>query len=319
MRILFMGTPDFAVPSLHALLDDGYEIACVVTQPDRPKGRGKQVTPPPVKAAAADKGLPVFQPVKVGSEESLTYLQQLQFDLLVTAAYGQLLPTRLLEMPRLGSVNVHASLLPKYRGGAPIHRCIINGDTESGVTIMRMVKKLDAGDMLAHVRLRIDLQDTVGTLHDKLAVAGARLLSETMPQIIDGSITETPQDHSLATYAPNISRDDERIDWSREAKQIYNQVRGLNPWPVAFTKLNNKIVKVWQTQVVNDQTNTGKPPGTILQAVGSSIEVQTGRGILAIKELQPEGKRRMMAEEFLRGQILEAGNQFGDSDEEPKS
>lgn len=316
MRILFMGTPDFAVPSLLALLEAGYEIACVVTQPDRPKGRGKQLTPPPVKVAALDKGVPVFQPEKVRAEESLAYLKSLNFDLLVTAAYGQILPVSLLEMPKWGSVNVHASLLPKYRGGAPIHRCIINGDAESGVTIMRMVKELDAGDMLAQVHVPIDPRDTVGTLHDKLAVAGAKLLVETVPRILDESVMGTPQDESLVTYAPNLKREDERIQWAKTAHDIYNQVRGLNPWPVAFTTLNNKIFKIWWTEIVDEQYVSGKAPGTILRLTDSSIEVQTGAGVIAIKELQSEGKRRMTAEEFLRGQTLEAGYQFGDKTQE---
>lgn len=315
MRILFMGTPDFAVPSLLALLEEGYQIAGVVTQPDRPKGRGQKLTPPPVKVAALEKGLPVYQPEKIRSEESLAHLQSLQFDLLVTAAYGQILPVSLLEMPRLGSINIHASLLPKYRGGAPIHRCIINGDEESGVTIMRMVKELDAGDMLAQVRVPIQPWDTVGSLHDKLAAAGADLLTETIPRILDGSVVETPQDESKVTYAPNLSRDEERIRWANSSLEIYNQVRGMNPWPVAYTTLHGKRVKIWRIEIVDDTHVTDKPPGTILRVTDSSIEVQTGQGIIAILELQPEGKRSMTAEELLRGQPLEAGNQFGDGNE----
>jgi methionyl-tRNA formyltransferase len=315
MRILFMGTPDFAVPSLLALLAAGYQVAGVVTQPDRPKGRGKKLTPPPVKVAALEKGLPVFQPEKVRSEESLAHLQSLPFDLLVTAAYGQILPVALLEIPRWGSINVHASLLPKYRGGAPIHRCIINGDAESGVTIMRMVKELDAGDMLAQVRVPIELGDTVGSLHDKLAAAGAVLLTETIATILDGSAVETPQDESKVTYAPNLSRDEERIQWANSGRDIYNQVRGMNPWPVAYTTLHGKRFKIWRTEIVDETYVSDKPPGTILRVTDSSIEVQTGQGIIGILELQPEGKRCMTAEELLRGQPLEAGNQFGDGNE----
>lgn len=318
MRILFMGTPNFAVPSLLALLEAGYEIACVVTQPDRPKGRGKKMTPPPVKVAALEKGLPVYQPEKVRTEESLSYLASFQFDLLVTAAYGQILPVRLLEMPKFGSVNVHASLLPKYRGGAPIHRCIMNGDKDSGVTIMRMVKELDAGDMLAQVRMPIDPRDTVGTLHDKLAAAGSRLLLETVPRILDGTAVETPQDASQVTYAPNLTREDERIQWNKTARQIYNQVRGLHPWPVAFTTLQGKIVKIWWADIADERNVSDKLPGTILRVTDSAIEVQTGAGTIAIHELQPEGKRRMTADELLRGQSLEAGSQFGDGNQVSK-
>ncbi|MFC4766068.1 methionyl-tRNA formyltransferase [Effusibacillus consociatus] len=312
MRILFMGTPDFAVASLNALHAGGYNIVCAVTQPDRPKGRGKQLTPPPVKVAALEKGIPVFQPEKIRSEEALSHLESLQPDLLITAAYGQLLPARLLDMPRLGCINVHASLLPKHRGGAPIHRCIINGDKESGVTIMRMVLALDAGDMLSQVKVPIDEKDTVGSLHDKLAQAGAELLLETLPKIADGTVTETPQDESSVTYSPTLTRDDERINWSKSAQKLYNQVRGLNPWPVAFTKMNDKIYKIWWTEIVDEKTVTGKPPGTVLRTTKDAIEVQTGEGVLAIKELQPEGKRRMTAEELLRGQTIEAGYQFGE-------
>ncbi|WP_096182243.1 methionyl-tRNA formyltransferase [Effusibacillus lacus] len=310
-----MGTPDFAVPSMKALVEAGYNIVCVVTQPDRPKGRGKQLTPPPVKVAAHDLGLPVYQPEKVRTEDSLDYLENLRPDLLVTAAYGQILPSRLLNLPRLGCVNVHASLLPKHRGGAPIHRCIINGDKESGVTIMRMVQQLDAGDMLSQVRVPIEERDTVGTLHDKLAQAGAKLLIETIPAILDGTVKETPQDESLATYSPNLTREDERIDWSKKAREIYNQVRGLNPWPVAFTKLDGKVYKIWWTEIVDELAVTGKNPGTVLKAEKDEIQVQTGEGILAIKELQPEGKRRMAAAELLRGQTMEAGKQFDDQAE----
>ncbi|WP_018132916.1 methionyl-tRNA formyltransferase [Effusibacillus pohliae] len=317
MRILFMGTPDFAVPSLRALLAGGYEIACVVTQPDRPKGRGRQLAPPPVKTAALEHGLPVSQPEKIRSEEALAYLESLRPDLLVTAAYGQLLPARLLDMPRLGCINVHASLLPRYRGGAPIHRSILNGDRETGVTIMRMVQALDAGDMLAQVRVPIEETDTVGTLHDKLAEVGAKLLLETIPKIVDGTITETPQDESLVTYAPNLTREDERIDWAKDARAIYNQVRGLNPWPVAFTTLGDKIFKIWWAEIVDPHAVTGHPPGTVLRTTKDAIVVQTGKGILAIKQLQPEGKRRMSAEELLRGQTVEAGNRFGDANREP--
>lgn len=313
MRIIFMGTPDFAVPSLLAILEAGHQVVSVVTQPDRPKGRGKQMTPPPVKVAALEHNLPVFQPEKVRTDEALQHLESLQADLLVTAAYGQILPERLLNMPRLGAVNVHASLLPRYRGGAPIHRCIINGEDESGVTIMRMVKALDAGDMITQVRVSIAKEDTVGTLHDKLAAAGAKLLLETLPMMEAGTHTETPQDHELSTYAPNLTRDDERIDWSKKADQIYNQVRGLNPWPVAFTTWNGNVLKVWWTEITDGQAVTGKPPGTVLRSSENGIEVQTGQGILAIKELQPAGKRKMTAEELLRGQTLEAGTQLGDS------
>lgn len=311
MKILFMGTPDFAVPCLDVLVENGYEVVGVVTQPDRPKGRKGELAPPPVKVAAERHGLRVFQPEKVREAAVLDELEMLEADLLVTAAYGQLLPKRLLEMPRLGSINVHASLLPRWRGGAPIHRCIIEGDKESGVTIMRMVQALDAGDMISKVVVPIEETDTVSSLHDKLSPAGAKLLIETLPLIESGTQTETPQDESLVTYSPNIKREDERIDWSRDSRSLYNQVRGLNAWPVAFTTLNHKVMKIWQARVNEEESAPNAEPGTVLKAADGEILVQCGRGTLALVEIQPSGKKRMMVTDYLRGVKMEPGTRFG--------
>ena len=312
-RVLFMGTPDFAVASLEALLAAGYNVVGVVTQPDRPVGRKQVMTPPPVKEAALRHGLQVLQPERIKTDEALDEVLALAPDLIVTAAYGQILPKRLLDAPRYGCINVHASLLPKYRGGAPIHKCIVEGEKESGVTIMYMVEALDAGDMLSRVAVPIEERDTVGTLHDKLAQAGSRLLVETVPALLAGEIVPQPQDHEQATFAPNIKRTDERIDWSRTAEQIYNQVRGLNPWPVAFTTYQGKVWKIWWVEKL-PETGGSHAPGTIVGREEDGLLVACGSGTVKITELQPEGKKRMSALDFLRGagSQIEIGTKVGE-------
>ncbi|WP_289136698.1 methionyl-tRNA formyltransferase [uncultured Brevibacillus sp.] len=312
-RILFMGTPDFAVTSLEALLEAGYNVIGVVTKPDRPVGRKQVLTPPPVKEAALRHGLPVLQPEKIKVEESLEEVLALSPDLIVTAAYGQILPKRLLDAPKYGCINVHASLLPKYRGGAPIHTSIVEGEKESGVTIMYMVEALDAGDMLSKVVVPIEERDTVGLLHDKLAAAGSALLMETIPELLAGSIEAQPQNHDEATFAPNIKRTDERIDWTRTAEQIYNQVRGLNPWPVAFTSYQGKVWKLWWVEKLAGKA-AGNEPGTIVAREEDGLIVACGDSAVKITELQPEGKKRMSALDFLRGAgaNIEIGTKVGE-------
>ncbi|MGB8957105.1 MAG: methionyl-tRNA formyltransferase [Tumebacillaceae bacterium] len=312
MRIIFMGTPDFAVPCLDALVENGYQVVAVVTQPDRPKGRKGELTPSPVKQAALRHNLAVLQPEKVREPEVLDEIEKLDADLLVTAAYGQLLPKRLLDMPSLGCINVHASLLPRWRGGAPIHRAIIEGDKESGVTIMRMVQKLDAGDMISRVVLPIEDTDTAESLFHKLSEAGAKLLIETLPSIAAGTITETPQDESLVTYSPELSRDDERIDWTKDARRLFNQVRGLNSWPVAFTYMDHKVMKIWQARIQEEKSEPKTTPGTVVDVIKDAIIVQCGTGTLALTEIQPAGKRRMMVSDYLRGVKLAPGTRFGE-------
>jgi methionyl-tRNA formyltransferase len=313
VRILFMGTPDFAVSSLEALLTEGYNVVGVVTQPDRPVGRKRVLTPPPVKAAALRHGLTVLQPEKIKQEEALEQVLALQPDLIVTAAYGQILPKRLLDAPRYGCINVHASLLPKYRGGAPIHKAIIDGEKETGVTIMYMVEALDAGDMLSKIALPIEERDTVGTLHDKLAAAGAQLLIQTLPRLLTGQIEGVPQDHAAATFAPTIKRADERIDWTKTAEQVYNQVRGMNPFPVAFTFCEGKVWKIWwvDKQELNESL---AEPGTVIAVEPDGLVVACGSGSVKITELQPEGKTRMSARDFLRGagSSVAIGTRLGD-------
>lgn len=259
-RIVFMGTPDFSVPVLQTLITEGYEVVGVVTQPDRPKGRKRVLTPPPVKVEALKHGIPVLQPEKVRLDEEIDKVLALKPDLIVTAAFGQILPKRLLDEPEFGCINVHASLLPELRGGAPIHYAILQGKKKTGVTIMYMVEKLDAGDMISKVEVEIDELDNVGTLHDKLSVAGAALLKDTVPNVLSRSISPIPQNEEAATYAPNIKREQERLDWTKPGEELYNQVRGLNPWPVAYTEWNGANLKVWEAKKFRfkHQKNLGK-------------------------------------------------------------
>ncbi|WP_139490179.1 methionyl-tRNA formyltransferase [Brevibacillus dissolubilis] len=307
-----MGTPDFATQSLEALIEAGYDVVGVVTQPDRPVGRKQVMTPPPVKETAEKHNLPVYQPEKIKQPEALAEIMAIQPDLIVTAAYGQILPKALLDVPKHGCINVHASLLPKYRGGAPIHKCIVDGEKESGVTIMYMVEALDAGDMLSKVVVPIEERDTVGLLHDKLAVAGAKLLIETVPQLLAGEITAVPQNHDEATFAPNIKRTDEKIDWNKPATAIYNQVRGLNPWPVAYTTCEGKVWKIWWVEKIKETGSQGTP-GTIISREEDGLIVACGEGTVKLMEIQPEGKKRMSVFDYLRGagSNLQAGTMLG--------
>ncbi|WNS79771.1 methionyl-tRNA formyltransferase [Domibacillus sp. DTU_2020_1001157_1_SI_ALB_TIR_016] len=310
--IVFMGTPDFSVPVLEQIIKDGYEILAVVTQPDRPVGRKKVLTPPPVKAAALEHGLPVLQPEKLSKSAELDEIIALKPDLVVTAAYGQLLPNALLEAPKYGCINVHASLLPELRGGAPIHYSILQGKKETGITIMYMAEKLDAGDIISQAAVTIEEDDNTGTLHDKLSAVGADLLSKTIPALIEGTSSRTPQDGAKATFAPNIRRQDEKIDWSRPGEELYNQVRGLCPWPVAYTTLNEAVVKVWKSEKTAGQSGA---PGTVIALEEDGIVIATGsETALKITELQPAGKKRMSARDYLRGSgsFLQAGAVFGD-------
>jgi len=304
-KIVFMGTPDFSVPVLQRILKEGYDVIAVVTQPDRPVGRKKVLTPPPVKVEALKHNIPVYQPEKIRERAQLDEILALQPDLIVTAAFGQILPKELLDAPKLGCINVHASLLPELRGGAPIHYAILEGKKETGITIMYMAEKLDAGDILTQVVVPITEDDNVGTLHDKLSAAGSDLLSETLPKLIRGELTPIPQDDSKATFASNIKREQEKIDWSLDGESIYNKIRGLNPWPVAYTMLQGKVLKIWNSQKV--VSNKEGQPGEIIGIEDDGFIVKTGNNI-AIKaiEIQPAGKKRMTSLDFLRG----AGSQL---------
>lgn len=310
VKIVFMGTPDFSVPILRQLVMDGYELQAVVTQPDKPQGRKKIIKPTPVKEEALRHQIPVYQPRKL--REEYEEIIQLKPDLIVTAAYGQILPKAVLEAPKYGCINVHASLLPEYRGGAPIHQCIIDGKKETGVTIMYMVEKLDAGDILTQVVVPIEEDDTVGTMHDKLSAAGAKLLSQTIPDLIEGKIRPVKQDDEKATFASNISREQEKIDWGKDGEDIYNQIRGLNPWPVAYTSLNGKPLKIWQGLKV--KRKEPMEPGTIVEIQNDGFVVASGnKTAILVTELQPAGKKRMAAKQFLQGANLSIGTKLGES------
>lgn len=311
-KIVFMGTPEFSVGVLKRIVADGYEVAAVVTQPDRPVGRKRVMTPPPVKVAAEELGIPVLQPEKIREESELAKVLELQPDIIVTAAFGQILPKKLLDAPRFGCINVHASLLPELRGGAPIHYAIMQGKSKTGVTIMYMVEKLDAGDMIAKIEVPIEESDHTGSLHDKLSKAGAELLSETLPKLLAGEIKPVKQNEADATFAYNIKREQELIDWTKDGEDIYNHVRGLHPWPVAYTLLNGAVLKVWWTEKM--KISKSGTPGEIIAIEPDGIVVKTGNDTaIKITELQPAGKKRMEASQLLRGSSnIEIGMKLGE-------
>ncbi|WP_449539961.1 methionyl-tRNA formyltransferase [Ferdinandcohnia sp. Marseille-Q9671] len=314
-RIVFMGTPDFSVPVLQQIIEDGYEVVAVVTQPDRPVGRKRVLTPPPVKVEALKHNIPVLQPNKIREKQEVEKVLSYQPDLIVTAAFGQILPNELLDAPKHGCINVHASLLPELRGGAPIHYSILQGKKKTGVTIMYMVEKLDAGDILTQVEIPILDTDHVGSLHDKLSVAGAKLLSETIPLLLSEKITPIKQDDTKATFAANIKREQEKIDWSKNGEDIYNHIRGLHPWPVAYTTLEGDVMKVWWGEKVSSST-TNKP-GTVVGVEKDGFIVSTGNTtFIKITQLQPAGKKKMSAEQFLLGAGIEVGARLGAENDE---
>ncbi|MCR5051600.1 MAG: methionyl-tRNA formyltransferase [Streptococcus sp.] len=309
-KLIFMGTPDFSAAVLKGLLDDSnYDVLAVVTQPDRAVGRKKEIKMTPVKEVALAHNLPVYQPEKMSGSEEMAELMTLGADGIVTAAFGQFLPTKLLDSVDF-AVNVHASLLPKYRGGAPIHYAIINGEEEAGVTIMEMVKKMDAGDMIAKASTPITDDDNVGTMFEKLAVIGRDLLLKTLPDYIAGNIKPEPQDESKATFSPNITPEEERIDWNKSARDVFNHIRGLYPWPVAHTLLDGKRFKIYEATLAEGH---GKP-GEIIEKGKKSLVVATGDGAISLKTVQPAGKPRMSVVDFLNGvgRKLEVGDLIGE-------
>lgn len=309
MNIVFMGTPAFAVPSLDMLIAEGYNVVAVVTQPDRPQGRKKVLTPTPVKEAALRHGIPVLQPGRLRSPEAVAELANYKPDMIVTAAYGQILPKSVLDMPALGCLNVHGSLLPKYRGGAPIQRSIINGEKVTGITLMYMAEGLDTGDMIARVEVPIQDEDTAGTMFEKLSIAGAALLKEQLPHLTCGKVQAEPQNDEESTYAPNLTREDEKIDWNRTSREIYNQIRGLVPFSGGFTLWNGEVFKVWSAVVPEDGSpaSSEAAPGTVLELNESGIVVQTGDGSLTLLTVQPSGKKAMEASQFVRGTSMTTG------------
>lgn len=309
MRIIFMGTPDFAVGTLEALAAAGHEVVLAVTQPDKPQGRKQILVAPPVKQTAEKLGIPVYQPKRVREPEAIEVLRGYEPELIVVAAFGQILPKELLDLPKYGCINVHASLLPKYRGAAPIQWAILNGDAVTGVTIMRMDVGLDTGDMIAKAEVEISPEDTGGTLFDRLAETGAKLCVDTIPSIVDGSAVYTPQDEQAATKVGQISKKDGRIDFTRSAHAIECQIRGLNPWPSAYTSFGGKTLKLWAAQVSDRQTDA--QPGTVVLMEKDRFGVQTGDGVLICTQVQLEGKKRMPAADFLRGNALTEGCVLG--------
>ncbi len=305
MRILFMGTPDFAVASLKRLVEDGHDVCGVFTQPDRPKNRGMKLMFSPVKEYALSQGLTVYQPLKMRDGEALGIVNELQPELIVVAAYGRILPEEILNAPKYGSINVHSSLLPKYRGAAPINWAILDGLDETGVTIMYMAKELDAGDIIHTAKTAIGIDETAQELTMRLAELGAQALAETVEMLENGTAVRTVQDHSAHTYAPMLSKELSPIDWTRTARQIHDQVRGLIPWPCASTEVGGKKVKVFKTEF---GTDTQHPAGTVVSAGKQGIEIACGDGkTLYITQLQGEGGKRMAAADYLRGHSVQVG------------
>ncbi|HEY3092069.1 MAG TPA: methionyl-tRNA formyltransferase [Vicinamibacterales bacterium] len=315
MVVVFFGTPRFAVPTLQHVLDSSHTVAGVVTQPDRPRGRGQKVSDAPVKTLALEHNIPVLQPDRLKPPEVAEQLRAWRPDVAVVAAYGRIIPEHLLTIPRLGMINVHASLLPKYRGAAPVHRAVMNGDSETGVTIMRVVKELDAGPMFAKVTRPIGLDETSDVVEDALAGLGAQLLVAVLAQMAAGTAREEPQDDTQATYAPRLTKEEGLIDWSQSGAAIHNRVRGLYPWPHAHTFLRGTRLIIRRTQV--DLAGRKAPPyergGTVLTVEPEAIHVATGDGELAIVEVQPEGRRPMSVRDFTAGHRLAPGDVFSRS------
>ncbi len=315
MVVVFFGTPRFAVPTLQHVLDSPHPVAGVVTQPDRPRGRGQKVSDAPVKTLALEHNIPVFQPDRLKPPEVAERLRAWRPDVAVVAAYGRIIPEHLLTIPRLGMINVHASLLPKYRGAAPVHRAVMSGDSETGVTIMRVVKELDAGPMFAKVTRPIGPDETSDVVEDALARLGAHLLLAVLAEMAAGTAREEPQDHTQATHAPRLTKEEGLIDWSQSGAAIHNRVRGLYPWPHAYTFLRGTRLIIRRTQVVvaGREARRDEPGGTVLTVEPEAIRVTTGDGELAILEVQPEGRRPMSARDFTAGHRLAPGDMLSRS------
>ncbi len=322
MKVIFMGTPDFAVPALRALAEsDPHSVCLVVTQPDRPQGRSSRPVASAVKRCALEYGIPVFQPERIRQREAVERIAQENADVIVVAAFGQILPKEMLELPRLGCINIHGSLLPKYRGAAPIQWAVINGEKEAGNTIMQMNEGLDTGDILMQEKVILDPEETAGTLYEKLSQSGGRLLLRALEEMEKGTVTPIPQKEEEATYAGMLRKEMGRIDWKRSAAVIGNQVRGMNPWPSACTGWKGKLLKIWMAAPVTEEEYAAlgcgmaerrafadAEPGTVMIASKDLLAIQTGDGLLSVKELQLEGKKRMPVTEFLRGVRMQAGD-----------
>ncbi len=316
MKVIFMGTPDFAVGTLRAIIEAGHEISLVVTQPDKPKGRGGKMAISAVKEAALEYGLPIFQPDRIRKEENIAYLKQYEADVIVVVAFGQILPKEILEMPKYGCVNVHASLLPKYRGAAPIQWAVIKGEKVSGVTTMHMDEGLDTGAILLQREIELAKDETGGSLFDRLSEVGAELLVETLKGLEEGSIQEIAQDDSLASHTGIIKKSFGEIDFTRPAEEIECLIRGLNPWPSAFGHYNGKLLKIWKAQVLTEEeakeqladSYAEAKAGEVVGLTKNSLLIKTGEGLLSVLELQLEGKKRMEIDAFLRGVQMKEGD-----------
>ncbi|MBV5340495.1 MAG: methionyl-tRNA formyltransferase [Deltaproteobacteria bacterium] len=306
-RTIFMGTPDFACPTLQGLIDRGENIVAVVTQPDRPKGRGQRMMPPPVKELAEKNGIPVYQPLKVRNPDFVDIIRRLKPDVIVVVAFGQILPKALLEVPPHGCINVHASLLPRYRGAAPLNWCLINGESETGVTTMLMDVGLDTGDMLLARRTSLDENEDIVSLHDRMAIMGADLLGKTLDRLAAGDLTPEPQNNPDSCYAPMLKKENGIINWHADARTIHNQVRGLAAWPGACTTVDGQALKIFRTAVGE---GSGKP-GTVLQAAKGQLEVACQSGSLFLQELQLAGKKRLDCASFLAGYPVSEGVLLG--------
>ncbi len=315
LRVVFMGTPEFACPSLQRLIDRGEHVLAVVTQPDRPRGRGQKAAPPPVKELAEKNGITVLQPVKVRVPEFIETVKRLNPDVIIVVAFGQILPKALLDIPKYGCINVHASLLPRYRGAAPLNWCIINGESETGVTTMLMDEGLDTGAMLLKKTTPIDPEEDTRSLHDRLSVLGAETLSETLDLMAAGILNPEKQDDSLSCYAPMLKKEHGRIDWNLDAEAIRNMVRGMSPWPGAYTSLDGKLVKIFRVRAGSAPVPDKAAPGTVLSAGREGIEVACSGGVIIIDELQLEGRKRLMAGDFLAGCKITPGILLGNRED----
>ena len=311
IRIVYMGTPDFAVEPLEAIIKAGYEVAAVVTQPDKQKGRGKEVKMTPVKECALRHGIPVFQPVKIKEPEAVAELEKYQADLFVVAAFGQLLSEEILNMPEYGCINIHASLLPAYRGAAPIQWAVLNGEKESGVTIMQMDKGLDTGDMLLKRSVELSPKETRDSLHDKLMHLGAELIVEALPKLEKGELVPEKQKDELSSYAKKLTKAMGQIDWSKDAVSLERWIRGLNSWPSAYTFFGGKTLKIWEAQVAEENGAQKAEPGQVVSVSREGFTVACGQGALQILSLQLEGKKRVLTREFLLGYQVEPGMILG--------
>ncbi len=309
MKIVFMGTPDLAAQILDAIAKSRHQIVCVVTREDKPKGRGKELAEPPVKTYAKELGVPIFQPAKIKAEESVAYLKTLDADIFVVAAYGQILSKEILDMPPKGCINVHTSLLPKYRGSAPIQWAIIDGEKETGVTIMQMDEGMDTGDILFTQTVPITAEETGGSLFDKLALTGAEMIVKALDEIEAGNVSPRKQDDASATYARMLNKSMGHIRFDKSAEEIERLIRGLNPWPSAYTTFQGKMLKIWKAKALREPRST--TPGTVIRVDAEAIYVETGENVLKITELQLEGKKRMQAKDFLLGYKIQAGDLLG--------